>query len=154
MKTKFNLPNFSTSILEYEYNRLTGALKFYQKGNLVVKSKEKGTPLLLKNDLGEVVKVYQKKSFPDFSYLVLIIDEKEYPINEKLKGFDLFLAYIPFLLIFIGGMLGGLLGGFASVININLLRKNYNRPIRYIWIFFVLFTVLSIYFLALKIFIK
>ncbi|WP_338409765.1 hypothetical protein [uncultured Flavobacterium sp.] len=154
MKTKFNLPNFSTSQLEYQYNWFTGAITFYQNGSLVEKSKEKGTPLLLKNDLGTLVKVYQKKSFPDFSHLILTIDEKENLINKRLKGLDLFLAYIPVLLVFLGGMVGGALGGVASVINVNLLRKNYNKPLRYFWVFFVLFIVIAFYFLILKIFIK
>lgn len=148
MKHQFTLPAFPKSNFELDIAFWTGKQIIYKDDVAVERSTEKGKPFLIPNSNGEIVKAYAKPAYPDI-VPVLVIDNNKYNIVEKLKWYEAILVIFPFSIVFIGGgALGGIIGALGYIYNIQLLRNDDSKSLKYLKAIGVAIAAFAVYFLV------
>lgn len=130
MKRNFTLPHFSESNLALETSMLTGRVKLWKDGEQYIRSSDHGRPFHILADNGELYQIYPKRSFFE-PVPSLEINGITYDIVEKLPWYKYALAFVPMILIFIGGGLGGAIGAVGSTFNLEMFRRDLPQGIQY-----------------------
>ena len=81
---------------------------------------------LTRND-GRVVTARWLPQMFGFDTPQLEVDGKKYVLAQPLKWYEMTLAALPIVLVFIGGLLGAIVGVLASAANAALFRSGMNR---------------------------
>lgn len=151
MNSQFTLPNFPDSIFEMKYSTWFGVQSLYKDDQLVEQSTEKGKPFLIPTETGEVLKAYPKAGFPNIVQ-ALEINNIQHNIVEKLKWYDFAIGLLPFCLVFIfngtGIIIGIALAAFPT--NLDILRNNNTKKIKYLKVIGLTVAVAAFYFLAVQ----
>ena len=151
MNNQFTLPNFPDSTFEMKYSTWFGIQSLYKDDQLVERSTEKGKPFLIPSKTGEILKAYPKAGFPNIVQ-ALEINNIQHNIVEKLKWYDFAIALLPFCLVFIfngtGIIIGIALAAFLT--NLDILRNNNTKNIKYLKVIGLTVAVAAFYFLAVQ----
>lgn len=131
MKRTFTLPQFPESSLEFESSLFTGSFKLWKDGEQYTRSPDHGRPFHILADNGELYQIYPKRSL--FKPIpALEINGITYDIVEKLPWYKYALAFVPMVLIFIGGGLGGAIGAVGTTYNLEMFRRDLPPAIQYL----------------------
>ncbi|MDP4271561.1 MAG: hypothetical protein Q8909_15785 [Bacteroidota bacterium] len=146
MKHSFQLPDLPGSEFVIETSFLSGKSRLYMDNIPVEQSREKGKPYLIPTPAGSFIKAYPKRVPLEF-VPTLEINGTVHRIVTKLSWHEYLIGGLPFLLVFIGGLIGGALGAAGTVTNYAIFRGESTATIKYIKIIGITVGVYFAYFL-------
>lgn len=108
--------------MEIETSIWTGRPTLWIDGVSFEQSSEQGKPFIVPEESGQELKIYTKLSFGEL-IPKLLINGIVYNIVEKLHWYQYALAFLPMLLVFVGGALGAAIGLNAAFLNLRIFRS-------------------------------
>lgn len=130
MRYPLVVPGFENQSLEVDVDVWWSGARLFVDGQPAPKGAKRGQ-LRLRRDDGSEALATLKLSNPLDPIPQVVIDGQVFQIAEPLKWYELVWGGIPFLLVFVGGLIGGLFGGFGALINSRLFRTNWIPALKY-----------------------
>ena len=125
MRFKVTLDEADSPEVEIDRGTWLGRNKVYVNGNEVERLTENDRPFAIPMTDGAVRKMVVKNSLFGFDPVPQVIfDGREIRLARKLQTYEIVLAFLPLMLLLIGGGLGGLIGAMAAGYNFHILRSN------------------------------
>jgi hypothetical protein len=146
MKHSFQLPDLPGSDFVIETSLMSGKSILYKDNVPVEQSREKGKPYLIPTPAGNFLKAYPKRVPLEF-VPTLEIDGTVHHIVAKLSWYEYLIGGLPFMLVFIGGLIGGALGAAGMVTNYSVFRGESTATVKYLKIIGITVGVYFAYFL-------